>query len=283
MTGSTKSSKANAYAATAVKEVTKQYVSDIEKMNKENKRLLALLASRNVTPESANEATTSPQKSDDSDLVDPSDDDDSNMNGSERDLGEDNGGTRTDIMEAEDTPVKLDNNSPTDPSDKDDAQVQEKEDYVLRSMRYHYAVVTGKQDKHDFDDSDKESAPADRNRWTSSEEESGGPDKDDNEIENSSHRSSDCSTSDVDMDEPIELSGDEESLPTPPCRKGSQKATSMNLDEDDNELTTPPCRKAANASKLFSPRKDANPRPYRLCHFAAMVTGSEGLGVGDSD
>ena len=57
MTGSTKSSKAKAYADTAVKAVSKQYLAELEKFNSENRRLMALLDSRNVTQESAKEAT----------------------------------------------------------------------------------------------------------------------------------------------------------------------------------------------------------------------------------
>jgi len=47
-------------------------------------------------------------------------------------------------------------------------------------------------------------------------------------------------------------------------------------------MPTPPHRKGRFASSRFSPRVDENTRPHSLRHTTS-VTGSEGLGVGDSD
>jgi hypothetical protein len=88
----------------------------------------------------------------------------------------------------------------------------------------------------------------------------------------------DGNTSDLSNGDPIVLSGDEESWTSRLSGKEESE-----LSDDDDELTTPPRRKGPLASKTFSPRKDANPRPYSFRHCTTKVTGSEGLGAGDSD
>ena len=273
MTGSTKSSKAKAYADTAVKEVSKQYMAELEKINSENRRLMALLDSRNVTPESAKEATASHNRSDDtSDIIYPSADEDSRSKQAVQALSNKDTGSQMDT--------------------------------VLGSRRSYNAPAMGKMDRHAFDNSESDSTSVGNDRkvgkeaQTDSSEEDNqdtttGEDEDDEDDDASSLSSNepmqdaktgkndvdnDGNLSDLSNGDPIVLSSDEESWTS----RLSGKEESELSDEDD-ELTTPPRRKGPLASKKFSPRKDANPRPYSFRHCTTKVTGSEGLGAGDSD
>jgi len=244
--GSTRSSKANAYASEAVKDVTRQYTAQFAKMQEEINRLLAT-QSQSVTPEGNERSvhaaivleTDSPTSRHTSVVHSPTrraqvqGPRDAEMEHSDEDTGE-----------AKDTSDSEDNHSDSSTHTPGSNRGKVKARYLTK-------------DADDKMDSDEESKAGNN------------PSDFENEMSDVSDIGSDYgSIENEDVDKAaspvIELSGDSSS------------------DAASSYMPTPPRRKGRFASSKFSPRVDENTRPHSLRHTNS-VTGSEGLGVGDSD
>jgi len=96
------------------------------------------------------------------------------------------------------------------------------------------------------------------------------------------NKTSDCKSEISDVSD---ISSDYGSIENEDEEKASSSIIELSGDSSDaasSFLPTLPRRRGRHASSRFSPRVDENTRPHRLRHTTS-VTGSEGLGVGDSD
>ena len=287
-TGSTRSSKAqaygNAYAKEQVKNVTRQYSAQVTQMREENERLVRLLGlAKEVTPDTsaraANAAIVHATNSPTSRLV-------SNVFSPvmEKDYGSD------DLEE------------PT--AYNSDGMSVEKLNEVVNDELHSGSKVTsddddmdGKKtvdkDNEDADEDDDEDDMADDDdEGDNDDEDDDDDDEEDDDDDDSNKKSSLFSHSLSDTwghEDEEEEEDDDDDTPMKERKVivlGGDSEESAFEDASVAESSfapSPPRRKGVHRSAKFSPRPDANKRPSRLNRTRDSTTGSEGLGVGTSD
>jgi len=244
--GSTRSSKANAYASEAVKDVTRQYTAQFAKMQEEINRLQAT-QSQSVTPEGNERSvhaaivreTDSPASRHASDVHSPA--------------------RRTQVQGTRDEEMEHSKEDTRDAKETSDSEENHSDSSTHTPVSNRSTVKARDLTKDADDNVDSDEESKDGNN----------PSDFDNEMSDVSDIGSDYGSIENEDEEKtaspvIELSGDSSS------------------DAASSYMLTPPRRKGRFASSRFSPRVDENTHPHSLRHTTS-VTGSEGLGVGDSD
>lgn len=278
-TGSTRSSKAqaygNAYAKEQVKNVTRQYSVQVTQMREENERLVRQLLGlgKEVTPASSARAantaivhaTNSPTACLVSNVYSPTVDKDDGPDDLEEPKAYNSDGMSVEKLDESDDELHNGSKATSDDDDMDGKRVGNKDN------------ANDDEDDEDGDDDDDDE---------DEDDDDGDVKDDDDSNKKSSLFSHSLSDSWGHDEEEEEEDGDSFMEDKEIIVLGGDSEESAFEDASVAESSfapSPPRRKGVHRSSKFSPRADANKRPSRLNRTRDSTTGPEGLGVGTSD